>query len=293
MSTEILDKAIEYTKMGISVIPLLPNSKQPHFQRLTESGYVDEQGNPAWQMAQTQIATEDILKKWFLPNNAGIALVGGKISNNLIYLDFDDPDSYKSWALSHKPLVNSTAVQKTANGYHVFLRCDKTKGGKLHWQNKPVGEVRGDGMYVVCPPSIHPEGVPYQWLRLPRDGIASIKDLSEIDIISPFISTPTPYTGFRGPENKIATARKLLRRLDPWRCDDYDSWLRVGMALTSLGDAGLELWHEWSAQNTKYNAGAVDKKWMSFKRGDGLGFGSLHFWANQDSGKQQAKWRQL
>jgi hypothetical protein len=57
--------------------------------------------------------------------------------------------------------------------------------------------------------------------------------------------------------------------------DDYESWLKVGMAIKSeLGDAGFDLWCKWSAQSDRYDPEVLRPKWESFK-GSGVGFGSV------------------
>lgn len=50
-------------------------------------------------------------------------------------------------------------------------------------------------------------------------------------------------------------------------------YLKVGMGLhdaTGGGDEGLEIWHEWSAQSSKYDHRDVDRRWRSFKAGGGI-----------------------
>jgi hypothetical protein len=57
--------------------------------------------------------------------------------------------------------------------------------------------------------------------------------------------------------------------------NDYESWLKVGMAVKDeLGDAGFDIWDKWSAQADNYNAEIMADKWESFK-GSGVGFGSV------------------
>ena len=47
---------------------------------------------------------------------------------------------------------------------------------------------------------------------------------------------------------------------------DYDSWLRVGMALRNEGYP-LSVWDEWSKNDSRYQAGVCEKKWKSFENG--------------------------
>ena len=51
--------------------------------------------------------------------------------------------------------------------------------------------------------------------------------------------------------------------------DDYDTWLRVGMAIkTELGEAGMQLWDAWSRNSSKYSPSEIPKKWQSFRRNE-------------------------
>lgn len=62
-------------------------------------------------------------------------------------------------------------------------------------------------------------------------------------------------------------ARKYLDRLD----NDldgfaYDDWLKVGMALKhQFGEAGFELFDEWSQRSAKYDAHDCERRWKSFQ----------------------------
>ena len=81
----------------------------------------------------------------------------------------------------------------------------------------------------------------------------------------------------------VTLAREALRHLDAGH-RDYDAWLRVGLALRQLGEAGRALWHDWSAASPKYEADVLDAKWEGFDAGGGpgqLALGSLFHWAEE------------
>lgn len=62
----------------------------------------------------------------------------------------------------------------------------------------------------------------------------------------------------------------------------YDMWLRIGFACHSgLGDAGFDLWDEWSQRSSKYDAAFTLKTWRYFKPGGGVTVGSLFYLAKQ------------
>lgn len=54
---------------------------------------------------------------------------------------------------------------------------------------------------------------------------------------------------------------EALRYIDP---DDYDNWLKVGMALKHEG-CSLQDWEEWSSSSRKYQPGVCADKWKSFR----------------------------
>lgn len=78
-------------------------------------------------------------------------------------------------------------------------------------------------------------------------------------------------------------ARKYLDKLD----NDidgfsYDEWLKVGMALKhQFGDAGFELFDEWSQRSAKYDANDCERRWKSFQtnRANAATFSSIIYLA--------------
>lgn len=61
--------------------------------------------------------------------------------------------------------------------------------------------------------------------------------------------------------------------------DDYDEWLRVGMALYHQydgGQGGYDIWVHWSQKSNKYRGEEMEQKWYSFSgRSDGITFRSV------------------
>jgi hypothetical protein len=59
--------------------------------------------------------------------------------------------------------------------------------------------------------------------------------------------------------------------------EDRHTWIRVGMALSELGEAGLELWVAWSAESqAKFTEAACREQWASLSPGTGVTLGSLY-----------------
>jgi len=86
--------------------------------------------------------------------------------------------------------------------------------------------------------------------------------------------------------NDTDKAIAALAHLSPSRADDYDSWLKVGIALKNAG-ATVDIWDQWSKGSAKYKAGVCEKKWRGFSRDSqgGINVGSLVEMAREDGGR--------
>jgi len=76
---------------------------------------------------------------------------------------------------------------------------------------------------------------------------------------------------------QVAELREAIAFLD---ADDRDTWIRCGLALRSLGQAGWSIWTEWSQSSTKFNPVDQIRVWRSFKPA-GINFESVFFAAQQ------------
>jgi hypothetical protein len=99
----------------------------------------------------------------------GLAVLSGVASNGLVIRDFDDPAAYDAWASTRRGLKLPTV--KKARGFHVYFR------GPEGFAKYKDGEYRGtSGQYTLIPPSWHPEGGCYEWLRKPGKALPRVDD---------------------------------------------------------------------------------------------------------------------
>lgn len=124
----------------------------------------------------------------------------------------------------------------------------------------------------------HPMTGAYRWIkgRSPRDlPLAEAPSL----ILQQMQRQPEPAPLLRlpDPDTDGQRARNYLERVPAGLADDYDEWLRVGMALHSVGDDSLLAdWIHWSAGSGKFEPGVCEAKWRSFKTDTGgVGLGTL------------------
>lgn len=88
-------------------------------------------------------------------------------------------------------------------------------------------------------------------LREPLKKEREDKPLQDDDDDGPIV---TPRT--------IAELRSALKAID---ADEYETWVRMGIALAQLGRKGQELWLEWSATSDKFDPKVAERKWEGFE----------------------------
>lgn len=137
----MLDKALEYLKMGLSVVPARPNDKIPAI---------------SWKHLETEKAKEDEVKGWFNQTpTLNIGFATGKVSGiSVLDLDVDTEGNFKH-DLDDYPV---TLMSKTPRGgYHLFYKHRDGINNSASQYGKNV-DVRGDGGFLVLPPSVRKEG---------------------------------------------------------------------------------------------------------------------------------------
>lgn len=152
----MLEQAIAYHRLGLGVIPLCPRDKRPMMK---------------WDRYQLRRPTEEEITQWWTEApDANIGIVTGAVSG-IFVLDIDGVEGANSVKDKHLP---PTPAGRTSRGTHYYF---KHPGGTI--KNKvgllPHVDVRGDGGYVLAPPSIHPSGAVYEWL-IPFDDKDSLED---------------------------------------------------------------------------------------------------------------------
>jgi hypothetical protein len=142
---DILKAAQSYLAFGFSVIPL-GLDKRPMLK--------------SWRSFQKRMALPDQVDSWFEQwPDSGVGIVTGFLSR-LVVVDLDSQKAinYVRDKIKHKP-----PTVKTGKGYHLYYRYPVEKDIR-NSVNQELGlDIRGDGGYVVAPPSIHPSGVRYAW----------------------------------------------------------------------------------------------------------------------------------
>jgi hypothetical protein len=148
---DILAAARACLARGWSVIPLRRQEKRPAVR---------------WQEIQQRRPTEAELARWFARwPDANLGIVTGAVSG-LVVLDVDPKhggdDSLAALERAHGRLPETCEALTGGGGRHLYFAHP---GGVVHNRAAlaPGIDLRGDGGYVVAPPSLHPSGRDYVW----------------------------------------------------------------------------------------------------------------------------------
>lgn len=172
---ELLAAAQEHLALGRSLLPV-GHDKRPHGQALVSTGHTTlKQGRVrgAWQSLQHTPASEQQVQVWLRPGWRGLGLVTGAVSG-VIVIDVDKGEGmarFTEWGLSSR-----AHVRTRSGGLHWYLRhpgwpvrtVQSQTNKRLEWIRGI--DVRGDGGYVVLPPT-----------RFGRVGYEPLRDHRDLD----------------------------------------------------------------------------------------------------------------
>ena len=152
-TSPVLQAALDYLARGWSVVPLRPREKRPLIR---------------WEVLQSTRPSVAEIAEWYRRwPDANVGIVTGEISN-LIVLDIDPKHggdtTLERLGQRFGELPPTVEARTGGGGRHLYFAHP---GGFI--RNR-VGlaqgiDLRGDGGYIVAPPSVHPSGERYVWSR--------------------------------------------------------------------------------------------------------------------------------
>jgi predicted P-loop ATPase len=249
---------------------------------------------PEW---QKNPLTKDQLKAEIIAGRAvAIGVIAGPQSGGLLFVDHDGLGASevleqigaplrelpKSWAVTSGRDGRLQIIYQVPEPFWPTIKTTKlrssVKGEQL--------ELRWAGCQSVVA-GAHPITGAYRWLKG-----RSPADLPAAEAPSPLLQQmqrkqPDPAPLLRIPETDSSRARDFLDRIPAADADDYDTWVKVGMALHSAGDDSLlQDWIRWSATSGKYEPGICQSKWKSFNStSGGVSVGTLAHLAGHEKSR--------
>lgn len=151
-ASPVLRAALEFLARGWSVLPLRPREKRPLIR---------------WEALQKTRPTLADITEWYRRwPNANVGIVTGEISN-LIVLDIDPKhggdNALELLGRRFGALPRTVEARTGGGGRHLYFAHP---GGFIRNRAGLVQgiDLRGDGGYIVAPPSVHPSGESYVWI---------------------------------------------------------------------------------------------------------------------------------
>lgn len=137
--------ASEYLDRGWNVLPL--HGKRPALV--------------SWKELQNRRVSHDEVRNWFKDADINVGIITGAISR-LIVIDCDTPTEVSYWR-DHFP-ATPLVVRTGRGGAHFYYQTHPSLaiGNRVRIFGRAI-DIRGDGGYVVAPPSRHPNGTFYAW----------------------------------------------------------------------------------------------------------------------------------
>lgn len=147
----VLAQANEYVDQGWSILPVKPSEKRPYMTN--------------WLQYQHTKATKEMTDSWFTSlTGAGVGMVTGRISGVVVL----DIESYCSIPIDEllRRYPTQMISRTGTGGYHLFYLYPN---GVSKIANR-VGifegaDIRADGGFIVLPPTRHPNGKLYEWVK--------------------------------------------------------------------------------------------------------------------------------
>ncbi len=281
--------AIEYIESGYYVVPIVMNDK-----RLPRKEFNVNYGSAS--------RNKKIIDKWFHPEtgkfkgwNIGI---GCGRNGGVFAVDVDmhnDVDGFKNLDRLEQDndKLPSCPSQGTPNGGKHYLFRWQDNAACTTNKIAPGIDTRGGdansckGHIVVWPSKV--KGEQYKWEtggELPDIPSWVMKRMG-------VLWQPTRYAGEgRGSENvnaddleQIVPRDQMGRMLSHIQIDelDYDSWLKVGMAIKSQypEQDGLDIWEGWSQDGARYKEGECKVRWNGFSNSGSVRAGTLFYYAKE------------
>jgi putative DNA primase/helicase len=291
-SGDTFDWALFWFHLGLNVVPNSAKGKHPAVK---------------WKDLQERRVTEPEIRRWRSKFEHGVGCITGAISD-LVVIETDGPEGealLDEFQRLHGPLPKTRMIRSgSGRGTHYHF---KHPGYRVKTSANPEIQldIKGDGGFVVLPPTMHKSGGRYERIGdmtelapLPEGLLEFIEqkaaeakgkkpaprlngsapqsnghadEFDEWDIKS----SPPPFA-----QSEIA---RLASALGCIPSDDREVWRNVGFALKWLAahgwpeDVCFEIWDAWSKTTNRdnYVTGDQRSQWNSFKSDGDVTIGTV------------------
>lgn len=284
MENILLQEAIEYARRGWFVFPCREKDSKPF---ITPKGKeIIIPAKAPYNKGGFKMATRDEkqIKLWWEKHpEACIGVNCGDSNLTVIDIDVRDGkkgfDSFLTMNISDQGALHSITA---SGGLHLVY-----KGVMSSHANVKAGvDIRSRGAYFITPPSyIYENNEKKIYTRVGDWKVEPIEIPSNLEDRFDWLKGKEKKQGTRSYPSEsldktIERVRVALDKIPQWVCDDYFTWVNVGMALKTLGEDGFTLWDNWSRKSSKYDYDALLYRWENFQPTE-ITIASIFYYAKQ------------
>ena len=179
MRESLKEWALYYASMGLAVFPLRPKDKRPATVNGCKAATTNKEQIAGW---------------WDKHPDSNIGIATGRLSGGLVVIDLDIDenkgvngyDSLKAWQRENGELQETWQSITGRGGYHLLYMSASTHKNRVGLYEGI--DIRGDGGYIVAPPSIHPNGRKYEWEQGPDEIAIAQADRRVADLLNGTVS---------------------------------------------------------------------------------------------------------
>lgn len=312
----LISAALDYAKHGSFVFP----AKFVGKKKLGQTSAEKSNGN-LWGFTNNPDEIRQYWRRW---PGAAIGLPTGAV-NGLFVVDVDTPDGHDHdgreslirLEVQHGALPRTSMAESPTGSRHYYFKqppdvtipCSASKLG-------PGIDVRGDGGFVIAPPSVRPDHGEYRWInQVPvadapnwlLDLVAAKRHALKAVVLDPKLRAillqdagngvslrPEDNPPVYAPMSAEDLELKMRVALSVISSDDYDLWYRIGAAIyDGLGDAGYALFDEWSRGSSKYETRACECKWRHCRKFRSIRLETIFWQADQHDRGWRTLYRRL
>ena len=224
-----------------------------------------------WKALQTHAPTAaEVTQRWRDFGYGNVGAVLGQVSG-VIRVDIDGSEGEKllqDWSQADIPPTWEFQSSGTGRGllyaWPKDLPCHTTATRSTTAAHREL-RLMGNGSQTVLPPSRHPSGAVYAWTSGHGPGELPLATAPPWVITRLEVKPAAPRAAGPQMTDRTADYDRVMQAVSYIPSDDYDTWLRVGMALHSTGQPwAREVWDTWSQHSTKYDATKQEQTWGSF-----------------------------
>lgn len=167
---------------------------------------------------------------------------------------------------------------------HLYFKVPEGTSLMIKLPEYPGIDFKSGAAYVVGPGSLHASGKTYS---IAYGGPEEIDDIPERLLAK--LTVPERHRADIGGQTVDVSHQDLAEMVASIAAhDDYETWVRVGMALHhASGGSAFDVWDLWSQKSSKYSSEEMPKKWHSFGRSaNPVTLGTLVHYAEQGGWKQ-------